>query len=132
LIDIKRDGLFLSKGKWLKCAKERSLGNLPLLEAPKENSRTLGVSRNSRVNFLYPNSVKRQECFSRTIQWSSIPLAGVRPELSAYAGLLNKLGFASEDKTCDTVKEISPARLAETQASPQKSRAGRIDELIAG
>ena len=37
--------------------------------------------------------VKCQECLSRTIQWMSIPLAGVRHELSAYAGLLNKLGF---------------------------------------
>jgi hypothetical protein len=70
------------------------------------------------VNFLDPNSVKRKECFSRTIQWSSIPLAGVRHEVSAYAGLLYKLGFASEDKTCETVKEVSPARLAETRARP--------------
>jgi len=88
------DGLFLSKGKWRKCAKQRSLGNVPLREPPKENSWAPGVPRNGRVNFLDPNSVKYQECFSRTIQWSSIPLAGVRHEVSAYAGLY-KLGFAA-------------------------------------
>ena len=52
-----------------------------------------GVPQNGRVNFLDPNSVKCQECLSRTIQWMSIPLAGVRHELSEYAGLFNKLGF---------------------------------------
>ena len=41
-----------------------------------------------------PDLRQMQECFSRTIQWMSIPLAGVRDELSAHAGLLNKLGFA--------------------------------------
>jgi hypothetical protein len=43
------------------------------------------------VNVLDPISVKCQERFSRTIQWMSIPLAGVRHELSAHAGLVNKL-----------------------------------------
>jgi hypothetical protein len=48
------------------------------------------------VNVLDPISVKCQGCFSRTIQWMSIPLAGVRHELSAHAGLLNKLDFAKQ------------------------------------
>jgi hypothetical protein len=48
------------------------------------------------VNVLDPISVKRQECFSRTIQWMLIPLAGVRHEVLAHAGLLNKFDSAKQ------------------------------------
>ena len=55
------------------------------------------------------------------------PLAGVRPELSAYAGLLNKLGFAITQEVASSLN-IPGTILSKTRTNENGAKKFSIEE----